>query len=151
MPKKGRGGGGRGGGGGGDDTSGAGSDDDGEGSRPPTPVDAGLVAVGAGEEGPERLAVLVLVVGAGPLERPDRREVVAEDGGAIDDVLVEDLPMPDRRSLATTDVSLRSSTGTGAGEAAALPPGWEAHEDEQGAVYFYNVHTEEVQWEAPRL
>ena len=30
--------------GGGDDTSGAGSDDDGEGSRPPTPVDAGLVA-----------------------------------------------------------------------------------------------------------
>ena len=77
--------------------------------------------------------------------------LVAEDGGAIDDVLVEDLPMPDRRSLATTDVSLRSSTGTGAGEAAALPPGWEAHEDEQGAVYFYNVHTEEVQWEAPRL
>ena len=50
------------------------------------------------------------------------------------------------RSLATTDVSLRSSAG--AGEAAALPPGWEAHEDEQGAIYFYNVHTEEVQWEA---
>lgn len=60
--------------------------------------------------------------------------LVAEDGGAIDDVLVEDLPMPDRRSLATTDVSLRSSAGSGgAGEAAALPPGWEAHEDEQGA------------------
>ena len=75
--------------------------------------------------------------------------LVAEDGGAIDDVLVEDLPMPERRSLATTDVSLRSSAG--AGEAAALPPGWEAHEDEQGTVYFYNVHTEEVQWEAPRL
>ena len=79
--------------------------------------------------------------------------LVAEDGGAIDDVLVEDLPLPDRRSLATTDVSLRSSAGDGeaAEHAAELPPGWEAHEDEQGAVYFYNVHTEEVQWEAPRL
>ena len=41
----------------------------------------------------------------------------AENGGASDDVLVEDLPMPDRRSISTTDVSLRSSAGDG--EAAA--------------------------------
>ena len=33
----------------------------------------------------------------------------------------------------------------------ALPPGWEAHEDdESGAIYFYNVDTGETTWEAPQ-
>ena len=34
----------------------------------------------------------------------------------------------------------------------SLPPGWEAHEDDEtGAIYFYNVDTQETTWEAPRF
>ena len=46
----------------------------------PEELHARLVAVGARDEGPEGLAVLVLVVGARPLQLPDGREVVAEAG-----------------------------------------------------------------------
>ena len=34
---------------------------------------------------------------------------------------------------------------------ATLPPGWEAHEDdESGEIYFFNVNTGETTWEAPQ-
>ena len=85
----------------------------------------------------------------------DGADGVAED----DDVVIEDLPMPARRSLTTRSFSVRTSDGSsagggsaggGAGHAApALPPNWEAHEDEQGNIFFYNTLTEEVRWEAP--
>ena len=87
----------------------------------------------------------------------DGADGVAED----DDVVIEDLPMPARRSLTTRSFSVRTSDGSsdgggggagggGGGHAAlALPPNWEAHEDEQGNIFFYNTLTEEVRWEAP--
>jgi len=31
----------------------------------------------------------------------------------------------------------------------ALPPDWEAHEDNDGNVYYYNVLTKVSQWESP--
>ena len=43
----------------------------------------------------------------------------------------------------------RRSGAEGDGVESQLPPDWEMHEDDQGAIYFYNVRTEEVQWEAP--
>ena len=61
------------------------------------------------------------------------------------------LPMPARRSLTTRDVVVRESEGADGegGGAAPLPPNWEAHEDEQGQIYFYNTVSEQVRWEAP--
>ena len=84
----------------------------------------------------------------------DRRAAVSRPAGASRAALPADSSSA-RPNGATaddvTDAMVDAMMAIGrVAEEPALPPNWEAHEDDEtGEIYFHNVLTDETQWEAP--